>query len=626
MAKRLNNDSEEDKKRRLNRRELNKALRIFRFVLPYKITFIIGFIFLIFSTLTVLAMPILAGQFWNVAIGKTEWFFTSIESVAWAFAAVLVLQGFFSFLRVYLFAQVSERTMADIRATLYGKLITLPISFFEKRRVGELNSRITSDISQLQDTLSFTIAEFIRQILTIGLGTVYLFVRSPQLTIFMTITFPILIIAAIIFGRFIRKLAKQSQDQLAQSNVIVEETMQAIQAVKAFTNEWFELNRYKKSLNQVVNTSIRVAKYRGLFATFVIIVLFGGLVAVLTYGAYLVKSQAMEVGELTTFIMFSILIGGSLGGTAELYGQLQKTVGASERILEILDEESEINLADPKPTQGKSNTLITDSTMPVLAGNGQVSSPIKGKIEFENVQFSYPTRQDVEVLKGINLTVNVGEKIALVGHSGAGKSTIVQLLNRFYGLEQGKILVDDKNCQAYELSFYRRHIGIVPQEVLLFGGTIQENVAYGNPQATEAEVIEACQKANAWQFIVGFPEGLQTLVGERGVKLSGGQRQRIAIARAILKNPKILILDEATSSLDAESEKLVQEALDELMKNRTTIIIAHRLATIRKVDKIYVINEGKVAESGTHEELSILTNGIYNNLVKLQFEMQINEN
>jgi ABC-type multidrug transport system fused ATPase/permease subunit len=230
----------------------------------------------------------------------------------------------------------------------------------------------------------------------------------------------------------------------------------------------------------------------------------------------------------------------------------------------------------------------------------------------------------VEVLKGIDLAVNIGEKIALVGHSGAGKSTIIQLLNRFYPLEQGKILVDGKNSNEYDLSFYRRHIGIVPQEVLLFGGTIQENVAYGNPQATDNELIEACKKANAWQFISSFPEGLQTLVGERGVKLSGGQRQRIAIARAILKNPKILILDEATSSLDAESEKLVQEALDELMKNRTTIIIAHRLATIRKVDKIYVINEGKVAEAGTHEELSILNKGIYNNLVKLQFEVQEN--
>jgi ATP-binding cassette, subfamily B, bacterial len=614
MAKRLNNDNEEDKKRKLNRQEINKTLQIFRFVLPYRVKFIIGFIFLLFSTLTVLAMPILAGQFWNVAIGKTEWFFTSIERVAMAFAAVLILQGFFSFLRVYLFAQVSERTMADIRATLYGKLITLPISFFEKRRVGELNSRITSDISQLQDTLSFTIAEFIRQILTILLGTVYLFVRSPQLTIFMTLTFPVLIIAAIIFGRFIRKLAKQSQDQLAQSNIIVEETMQAIQAVKAFTNEWFELNRYKKSLNQVVRTSVRVAKYRGLFATFVIIVLFGGLVSVLTYGAYLVKSQTMEVGELTTFIMFSILIGGSLGGTAELYGQLQKTVGASERILEILNEESEINLVHSlQPTvhsEEKANQLSIN--------------PIKGKVEFQNVHFSYPTRADVEVLKGIDLSVNIGEKIALVGHSGAGKSTIIQLLNRFYPLKQGKILVDGKNSTDYELSFYRRHIGIVPQEVLLFGGTIQENVAYGNPQASENEVIEACKKANAWQFIVGFPEGLQTLVGERGVKLSGGQRQRIAIARAILKNPKILILDEATSSLDAESEKLVQEALDELMKNRTTIIIAHRLATIRKVDKIYVISEGKVAESGTHQELSILNKGIYNNLVKLQFESQEN--
>jgi ABC-type multidrug transport system fused ATPase/permease subunit len=608
MAKRNKTHNENiDSKRKINRQELNKAFKIFSFIYPYRFTFLIGFIFLILSTFTSLTLPILAGKFLDVAVGNKEWIFTSIRQVIFVFAVILVLQSVFSFFRVYLFAQVSERTMADIRSALYAKIITLPIVFFEKKRVGELNSRITSDISQLQETLSFVIAEFLRQILTILIGTVYLFVQSPQLTFFMLATFPALVIFALIFGRFIRKLAKKAQDELASANIIVEETLQAIQVVKAFTNEFFEINRYQKSLNKVVKNSVRVAKYRGLFTAFVIAVLFGGLMSVLAYGAYLVENKTMGVGELTTFIIFSAFIGGSLGGLAEMYGQLQKTVGASERVLEILAEESEINI----PQELTINRAVL-----------QEYQPITGQVEFKNVHFSYPTREDVEVLKGIDFQVNSGEKIALVGHSGAGKSTIVQLLNRFYTIKQGQVLVDNQDIAQLDLNLLRQNIGIVPQEVLLFGGTIRENIAYGRTSASENDIVEACKKANAWQFIAGFPEGLETIVGERGIKLSGGQRQRVAIARAILKNPKILILDEATSSLDAESEKLVQEALDELMKNRTTIIIAHRLATIRKVDKIYVINEGKIVESGTHEQLSLLNEGIYSNLVKLQFEVQ----
>lgn len=314
MAKRRYTDTEDiDKKRKLNRQELNKAFQIFKFILPYRFIFLIGFIFLILSTLTSLTLPILAGKFLDVAVGNKEWIFTSIQQVIFVFAIILTLQSAFSFFRVYLFARVSERTMADIRAALYAKIITLPIVFFEKKRVGELNSRITSDISQLQETLSFVIAEFLRQILTILIGTVYLFVQSPQLTFFMLATFPALVIFALIFGRFIRKLARKAQDELASANIIVEETLQAVQVVKAFTNEWFEINRYQKSLNKVVKNSVRVAKYRGLFTAFVIAVLFGGLMAVLAYGAYLVENKSMGVGELTTFIIFSAFIGGSLG-------------------------------------------------------------------------------------------------------------------------------------------------------------------------------------------------------------------------------------------------------------------------------------------------------------------------
>jgi ABC-type multidrug transport system fused ATPase/permease subunit len=366
--------------------------------------------------------------------------------------------------------------------------------------------------------------------------------------------------------------------------------------VKAFTNEFLEVDRYLASLRKVIRTALHGANYRGAFVSFVVLALFGAIVAVLWYGARLIQSGGVTVGELTEFVVITMFIGGSIGGLGDIYGQIQRAVGASERVREILDMPSELD------------------RLPTPAEQFQA----QGDIEYRNVQFAYPTRADVQVLNGLSLRVRAGEKVALVGQSGAGKSTIVQLLLRFYEPGGGQVLVDGQPISHYQLAAYRRNVGIVPQEVILFGGSIRENIAYGKPGATDAEIIDAAQKANAWEFIRRFPEGLDTLVGERGVKLSGGQRQRIAIARAVLKDPAILLLDEATSSLDAESEQLVQGALDELMKGRTSIIIAHRLATIRKVDRIYVIDKGQVAESGTHEQLAVAQNGIYSNLIRLQ--------
>jgi len=501
-------------------------------------------------------------------------------------------------LRVYLFAQVSEYSMADIRKALYQKYMSLPMSFYDKHRSGELMSRITADVALLQDTFSVTLAEFFRQIITLVAGIGILFFITPRLTFFMLGIMPALIIGAIIFGKFIRKLSKQTQDQLAASNIIVEETIQAIATVKAFTNEVFEANRYSNAQNSVIQTALKAATYRGAFVSFIVFVIFGSITAVFWYGATLLAENIITYGELVSFIIYSMFIAGSIGGLGNIYGQIQKAVGASERVLEILGEKSESEST-------YSEELITNQ------------NPIEGKISFKDVRFSYPTRTDVEVLKGLSFDIKAGEKIALVGHSGAGKSTIIQLLERFYNPQTGTIEVDGKNNLDYDLDFYRSAIGIVPQEILLFGGTIRENITYGKPTATEEEIISAAKKANAFKFIETFPEGLETLVGERGVKLSGGQRQRIAIARAILRNPKILILDEATSSLDAESEQLVQEALDTLMKDRTTIIIAHRLATIRKVDTIYVMENGKISEQGTHESL-VSQEGTYNQLVRLQ--------
>ncbi|MBL7876817.1 MAG: ATP-binding cassette domain-containing protein, partial [Cyclobacteriaceae bacterium] len=477
------------------------------------------------------------------------------------------------------------------------KIIWLPLSFYDSRRVGELISRITSDVGTLQDTFTFTLAELLRQLLVLSIGIPVIFILYPRLTVFMLLTFPLLVIAALFFGKFIRKLSKKTQDQLAGSNVIVEETLQSIAVVKSFTNELFEVLRYKKSLDEVVRTALHASRYRGLFISFTIVALFGGIVAVSWYGARLVQSGDANVGELFSFVLYTAFIGGSIAGLGDIYSQLQRSVGASERILEILEQQDE----------------SSETCQPVK---------LKGDIEFDQVSFTYPTRPDIRVLKNISFQVRQGEKIALVGPSGSGKSTIINLLMRFYPVTTGSIRVDQVNSQVFNLTDYRTNIGIVPQEVILFGGSIRENIAYGKPGATEAEIIEAAQKANAWEFIETFPDKLNTLVGDRGIKLSGGQRQRVAIARAILKDPSILILDEATSSLDAGSERLVQEALEKLMNGRTTLIIAHRLSTIRKVDRIMVIKNGEIAESGSHQDLSKVDNGIYSNLLKLQVEVK----
>jgi ATP-binding cassette subfamily B protein len=584
----------EDKKRKLSKESVKKTLKIFRFILPYRTTFLVGILFLVLSLTTNILFPKLIGEIVAVIEGKSSY---TINQVVLVLIGILILQSLFSFGRIYFFSIVSEKSMADIRRTVYSKIISLPVSFFEQRRVGELMSRITADVQALQDVLAFTLAELFRSLATVVVGIIIICFISWKLTIFMLATFPVAIVVAMIFGRYIRKLSKIAQDELASANIIVEETLHSINVVKAFTNESLEVDRYGNALSKVIAAALKAGRFRGGFVSFIIFALFGGIVGVVWYGASLVQSGEMPFSELMTFIFYTMFIGGSIGGLGDMYAQIQKTLGASERLLEILDEKSEVEIKPISP-------LV----------------PIYGNISFENVQFSYPTRPDMAVLKDISLEVGAGRKIALVGYSGAGKSTIVQLLMRYYEPQGGRISVDGQNIQTFDITAYRQNIAVVPQEVMLFGGTIRENIAYGKPNATEQEIVEAARKANALEFILSFPEQMETIVGERGIKLSGGQRQRIAIARAILKDPKILILDEATSSLDAESEKLVQEALDGLMENRTTIIIAHRLATVRNVDCIYVIKDGVILETGTHEELVLNENGLYAGLIKLQFE------
>jgi ATP-binding cassette subfamily B protein len=596
MGKRTREPLKEEEKRSINRTSLKNLLGIFRFVLPHKWLFILGIVCLFLSSGTLLSFPYFAGMLLDIASGKPVKYFGTINEVGLVLILILFVQSIFSFTRVYTFSVTSERTLADLRQSVYKKMIWSPLSFFDSRRVGELMSRMTSDVSQLQDTFTVMLAELFRQFLTLLFGISLIFYLAPKLTVFMLLTFPVLVVLALVFGKFIRKLSRKTQDKLAEANVIVEESLQSIAVVKAFTNELFEVLRYTKSLREVVQVAIRTAKYRGLFVSFVIFTLFGGIVAVGWYGALLVQKGELSVGMLFSFVIYTSFIGGSIAGLGDIYTQLQRSIGASERLLEMLQQPDE-----SEPT----------------------SQPIKlkGAISFHDVNFTYPSRLDFPVLKDLTFDIRAGEKIALVGQSGSGKSTIINLLTRFYPVQNGTISVDSTPVNALNLSAYRQNIGIVPQEVILFGGTIQENISYGKPSASLSEVKEAAQKANALEFIESFPEGFQTMVGERGVKLSGGQRQRVAIARAILKDPAILVLDEATSSLDAKSEFLVQEALEKLMEGRTTIVIAHRLSTIKKVDRIFVINEGRLAEMGSHAELTQLNNGIYNTLLKLQLQV-----
>ncbi len=578
---------------------LKKTLQIFRYTLPYKGVFILGFIFLVLATATSLVFPKAIGAVVEVIEGKSAY---TLNQIILFLLVVLLLQATFSFFRIYLFTRVSERAMADVRRDLYSKIITLPITFLERHRVGELTSRITTDVSYLDGVLSFTLAELFRQLATLLIGTGLLFYTSWKLTLFMLATFPFMVVAAVFFGRYIRRLSKRAQDELARANVVVEETLQSVQIVKAFTNEPLEIKRYSSSLQKVVKLLMEAATFRGAFVSFLILVMSGGIIGVIWFGATLVQEGELGMADLFTFVVYTAFIGGAMSSLGDMYAQINRTIGASERVLEILEETSEID--------------VELAAEPVT---------VRGAVTYSNVRFSYPARKDIEVLKGISLNIRAGEKIALVGYSGAGKSTMVQLLMRFYDLENGEISIDGKSIAAYGLTELRKNIAVVPQEVMLFGGTILENIAYGRPGASFEAIYEAARKAHALEFIESFPEKFETIVGERGVKLSGGQRQRVAIARAILKDPRILILDEATSSLDAESEKLVQAALNELMENRTTIVIAHRLATIRRVDTIYVIREGKIAESGKHAELVLIEDGLYANLIKLQFEAVTSE-
>ena len=521
---------------------------------------------------------------------------TNLSSIGWTILIVLFIQATLSFARVVLFARMTEDMMRDMRSDAFEAIVRMPMRFFDTRRVGDLNSRISSDITAIQDIFTTTMAELLRQIIIIIGGILALLYFSVTLTLLMLATLPVMIIAAILFGRFIRKLSKRTQDQVAESNTIVQETLTGIISVKSFANEALELVRYGVSIRDIRTLALKGAIWRGAFASFIILFIFGAITLVIFKGADLMASGGLASEHFFTFLLMTGLVAGSIGGIAAQFSALQKGLGAIESLMELMDEPQE-------PVDTRSETLV--------------DLKLEGRVQFKNVQFHYPNREDINVLSGVDLDIAPGERIALVGPSGAGKSTIASLLLRFHDPVSGDILIDGESLASFPLTAYRKRVAFVPQEVILFGGDIRSNIAYGKPDATDAEIMDAADKANAKEFIDSFPEGFETLVGERGVQLSGGQRQRIAIARAILRNPDILILDEATSALDSTSELEVQKALDVLMHGRSSLIIAHRLSTIRSADRIAVIADGTIQEWGNHEDL-MAAQGTYFRLVENQ--------
>ncbi|MDX1408018.1 MAG: ABC transporter ATP-binding protein, partial [Saprospiraceae bacterium] len=488
-------------KRRFSWSKFKEALRIFRFMRPYRWQFAIGMLLLFISSLVFMVFPYLAGEMTDVATGESKHGF-SLDQIGIALGAILVAQGFVSYFRIYLFAIVSEKGMADVRKALYRKLVALPVYFFEKNRVGDLTSRITADVNHLQMVFSITIAEFVRQVLILVVGVAILMVTTPTLSLLMLATFPLIVLGAMFFGRFIRRLSKKRQTALADTNVIVEETLQNIHTVKAFVNERFEFGRYRKAIAHVVSVALNMAGYRALFSTFIVVVLFGGIFFILWWGARMVQSGEMTIGQLVAFIAYTAIIGGAIGGLGNFYTQILTAIGGTERIREILEEPPEVDME---------------------AGTGTVED-LQGSIAFDDVSFTYPARPDIAVLRGISMQIDPGSKVALVGQSGAGKSTVAALLLRYYDLTGGTIRIDGRDISDMDILAYRRHLGIVPQEVLLFGGTIRENIQYGNPDASEEQLVEAARLSHCMEFIESFPDGFETIVGERGIKLSGGQR------------------------------------------------------------------------------------------------------
>ncbi|HEU4716797.1 MAG TPA: ABC transporter transmembrane domain-containing protein [Bacteroidia bacterium] len=611
-------------KARVSRESLKRSARLFSYMKGHRWKFALGLVFLGLTATTALIFPRMMGELMGIIGGTSgtgslpsmdklthpDNSFLSADvkarlihaanTVGMQLIILFSLQSVFSFFRVYMFSQATENMLARLRQDVFSRTLRTSMTFFSRNQAAELSSRISNDISQIGETMTTGVAEFLRQFIIIVGGITIICFISWKLALVMLAIVPPVAFVTVFFGRRIRKHSRLVQDKIAESNVIVTESFQGITNVKSFTNEGYEIGRYTKSTKEIVQQAIRYAISRGSFFSFIIFCLFGSMMLMVWFGVRMTVLDELTAGQMLSFLFYTVFISASFGGISEQYAQVQRAMGASDRVFEILAEETEKVKTDD---ERKRNVLR-----------------LRGEVEFIHTEFSYPTRKEFPVLRDISFRANPGETIAIVGPSGSGKSTIAQMLLRFYDPDKGQILFDGKEAGTYDLTELRENMAIVPQDVILFGGTIRENIVYGKPGATENEIREAALKANALSFIESFPDKFETKVGDRGIQLSGGQRQRIAIARAVLKDPSILILDEATSSLDSESERVVQEALDKLMVGRTSFVIAHRLSTIRDADRIIVIEKGNVVEAGTHEELMAIENGLYRSLNRLQFQ------
>lgn len=595
-----NQELQELPKAKLNAQNLKKSTRLFAYLGKEKLSFGFGLFFLVLSAGVGLFFPLLSGKmFGMLGNGSPEHMadtLAKLKGIGGKMLIILIVQGFFSFGRVFMFARVTENILQGLRNKAYERLIKKPMAFFSKNQTGELGSRLATDLNVISEAFTMNMAEIIRQTI-VGVGGLFMIISSTKFEVakWFLIIIPPLSVLAILFAKKIRSYSKLFQDKIADANVIVGESLTGITNVKSFTNESYELNRYMAKTAEIRKFGLQYGIFRGAFFAFVISCIFGAIFFML-YKMLQLNAQGVISGEeFGKFMMLALFVSGSLGGLPEQIAGIQRALGATDRVFELIDED--IELID----------------MP----NADLQRA-QGKIDVQEVGFSYPSRENFDVLKQISFTVEAGQTVALVGSSGSGKSTLANLLLRFYEPLKGQIKLDGRNIKSIPLTELRSQIAYVPQEVILFAGTIAENIAYGKVGANMDDIKAAAEKANALSFIESFPDTWNTVVGERGIQLSGGQRQRIAIARAVLKNPSILILDEATSSLDSESEQLVQDALDKLMQGRTSIVIAHRLSTIRDADKIVVLHQGEIVEQGKHQDLLAIDHGFYSKLIRMQ--------